>query len=51
MEQRNHSSMKKKPSKEGLLPNGCMVNPLSINEPRSIISVDGRIPHASLLKR
>lgn len=35
----NHSSMKKKPSdKEGLLPNGCTGNPLSIDEPRFIHS-------------
>lgn len=52
MVQRNHSSNKQKPSgMERLLPNGCMGNPLSSNEPRSIISVDGASPHASLFKR
>lgn len=43
---------KQKPSgMERLLPNGCMGNPLSSDEPRSIISVDGASPHASLFKR
>lgn len=55
MMQRNHSSMEKKrrspPIREGLLPNGCTGNPLSIDDPR-FIHFQGSVKlFASLFKR
>lgn len=47
-----HGEKKKKPSdKEGLLPNGCTGNPLSIDDPRFIHFLGSVKLFASLFKR